>query len=64
MTTEMTIRSLLASENRDPQEVATALKFCLRTMRKLAHGKRNQERVYALCRAHGIDPQPGRTIAA
>ncbi|HZR80033.1 MAG TPA: hypothetical protein VFD92_02965 [Candidatus Binatia bacterium] len=64
MTTETTIRQLLARENRDPQEVAAALKFCLRTMRKLAHGKRNQTRIYALCRAHGIDPFPTRTIAA
>lgn len=41
-----------------------ALKFCLRALRKLAHGKRNAERVYALCRAHGIDPRPGAAAAA
>ena len=59
MTSETTIRKLLAEADRDPREVAAALKFCLRALRKLEHGKRNAERVYALCREHGIDPRSG-----
>ena len=57
MTCETSIRKLLAEKERDPREVALALKFCLRTLRKLAHGKRDRLRVYALCREHGIDPR-------
>jgi hypothetical protein len=57
MTTETSIRKLLASRDRDPREVTTALKFCLRAMRKLAYGKRDRSRMSALCRAHGIDPR-------
>ena len=63
MTSESSIRRLLSEENRDPTEVAAALKFCLRMMRKLAHGKRNQIRLTALCRANGIDPASGEAIA-
>jgi hypothetical protein len=57
MTTEASIRSLLATDDRDPREVAAALKFCLRTLRKLAHGRRDRTRMSELCRAYGIDPR-------